>query len=446
MNITIPKLRHIREKSTIIRRNRTPYRDDYWKGIRVKFFVQTAVGGVAMIVLFLVCCSYLYGTLYRSSFRHKNMHVLAVEYDEDLISRALRRLRRAAGTNLSHDLLHSPDDYPTPEGIYASVRRGKYWGAVYTTENASYRLEVAFQGGPVASSYDPSKALSYIWNQEYYTTFAQSAIQTSLQKLVVAVGTAYMKINGTKAFPFATTEDINPDSKSASVLFTTVSMAMPPLQQSFFLLVLNGVCRQHQIYSKMTIRSSTIIRRLAGIIYTLGASLCQSGYYWASRETWEVNGVQLVLTWMTLWLLMHVHLNILDAPLELQPGFYHWGICLSSQNSYLVLVTVWTGGADNRLYLALPILFSWWIVINVVATLAHTRACHMAFKLEESEEKRPQDPEAPSVPSEDESETSSQRPFTSKGEDSDGLERDKTMEDRAMQQRSVYGPSTLPAF
>ncbi|KAF2497047.1 hypothetical protein BU16DRAFT_347854 [Lophium mytilinum] len=491
LDITFLKFWHIWDLPTINKRNRTPYKDDYWKGIRTKFFVQTAAGGVAMMVLFLVCCSYLYGTLYRSSFRHENMHVLAVQYDEGVISQALSTAyKELQGPTFPTIYFHSPDDYPTPEDIYASVRRGRFRGAVYTTENASSRLEAAFQGGLAASSYNTTKALSYVWNQEYYTTFAESVVQASLQELVVAVGVAYVKINGTQAFPYvarsdpaaiqaflnpiqAAEGDIHPDPKGASVFFSTVSMAMPALQQFFFLLVLNGVCRQHQVYSKMTIRSSTIVRRFAGIIYTLGASLGQSGYYWAFRESWDVNGVQFVLTWMTLWLLMHIHLNILDAfaavlplpvmpfiiliwifiniattvsPLELQPGFYHWGICLPSHNSYLVLVTIWTGGANNRLYRALPILFSWWIVGNVVSTLAHVRACQMAFVLERFEEIRPQDLEAPSILSEEESETRFQRPATQKSEENDGLGREKTMEDRAMEQRKIYGPSIPPAF
>jgi hypothetical protein len=159
----------------------------------------------------------------------------------------------------------------------------------------------------------------------------------------------------------------------------------------------------------MTVLSSMRFRRIAGLLFTFGAALCQTGYYWAFREDWDVNGTKFVLTWLTIWLLMHIHLLILDSistiaplpmmpfvvlfwvlvnvasaasPLELQPGFYHWGIVLPSHEAYSVMVTVWTGGAHNELYRALPILFSWWVLGNVTATLTHLRACHLAYKLD----------------------------------------------------------------
>ena len=266
-----------------------------------------------------------------------------------------------------------------------------------------------------------------MWNEQYYTTYADSVVHAGLQQLVTGAGIAYAKLNGTKAFPFVAQRDpaavqafLNPINatpfnikavpQGVAVLLTTVSMAMPVLQQFFFLLVLNGVCREYQLYDKMTVRSSLVFRRTAGVLFTLGAALAQTGYFWAFREGWHVNGNQFVLSWLVLWLLMHIHLLILDAisvlaplpvmpfvlipwvfvniaatlsPPEIQAGFYHWGIALPSHNAYSALVTIWSGGADNRLYRALPVLFAWLVVAVLAADFAHVRACHLAYRLRE---------------------------------------------------------------
>lgn len=219
--------------------------------------------------------------------------------------------------------------------------RGDYWGSIVAKDGASERLSAALQGGEAAASYDLASALHYVWDQQYYTAFSTSIIQGDMTQLVAATRLAYNKMNGTQASRAAnqtdpaamqvlldpiqaTATDIHPTVFGTAIFFNTVCMAMPILQQSFFVLVLNGVLGAHGLYTKMSVISSMSLRRFAGLLFTLGASLCQSGYYWAFREDWEVNGNQFVLTWMTIWLFMHIHLLIMDtistiAPLPAMP-------------------------------------------------------------------------------------------------------------------------------
>lgn len=436
---------------------------------------------------FLACCSYLYGALYNSPGRHSNFHILAVDYDGGVIGQAMEgAYQQLKGPGFFTLIHHTPEDFPTEEDMYHAVWKGKYWGAISASRGASARLEDAIQGIN-ATTYDPAQALHYIWNQQYYTAFANSVVQAHMQQLVAATRTVHNKKNGTQASQFLNRNDpaavqalLNPISSTARnvqsapfgsvILLNTVSMAMPILQQFFFLLVINGVMAQHQMYKKMTVRSSLLLRRAAGLIFTLGAALCQTGYFWAFRETWDVNGNQFVLTWMTYWLLMHIHYLILDsistvaplpvmpfvvllwvflnisstlAPLELQAGFYHWGICLPSHNAYSVLVTIWTGGAENRLYRALPILFSWWILANITTSITHFRACHLAYKLgmgaDSEEELKGKDEEAGAVPEGEPDAISRQTTMNRPN-----LTRQMTVAEAALEQRQVYGPSIPP--
>ncbi|XP_014550098.1 hypothetical protein COCVIDRAFT_116464 [Bipolaris victoriae FI3] len=394
--------------------------------IRKKILLRIAVGGMAYIVWFLACLSYIYGSLYLSPGRHAAFHVLAVDYDKGAVGQALQvAYTQLKGPGFVTLDFRSPSAYPTEADMFHAVWRGDYWASVAITEGASERLSAALQGGEAAATYDQSTALHYVWDQQYYTIYANTVVQRHMNQLVAATRLAYSNINGMQAMrivnktdqtaiqalldPIKATEtNIHAAAFGSVVFMNTVSMVMAILEQFFFLLTLNGIFGALNLYGRMTVLSSMCLRRLAGILFTFGAALCQSGYYWAFRENWEVNGSQFLLTWMAVWLLMQIHLLVMDSisttappaampfvvlfwitlnnasaasPLDIQTGFYKWSIILPSHEAYSVLVTIWTGGAHNQVYRALPILFSWWIVANITASLAHIRACHLAYQL-----------------------------------------------------------------
>ncbi|KAF2240999.1 hypothetical protein BU26DRAFT_525534 [Trematosphaeria pertusa] len=487
----IKRIWHLRQKPTLARANRASFTNEQWKGIRIKFIAQTAAGGIAFALWFLACSSYLFGTLYLSPGRHDNFHVLAIDYDGGVVGQAMAAAyQQLQGPSFFKLIYHSPEEFPTQEDMYHAVWEGKYWGAIAAAEGASDRLSAAIQGGEAATTYNAANALHYIWNQQRYTAFSNSIVQSAMQQLVTGTRIAYSKMNGTQASHFlnntdpaavqafmnpisATAYNIQPAPFGSVILLNTVAMAMPVLQQFFFLLVLNGVAAKYQLYTKMTVHSSLLVRRIAGILFTFGAALCQTGYYWAFRENWNVNGNQFVLTWMTFWLLMHIHLLILDSistiaplpvmpfvvllwvflniastlsPLELQAGFYHWGIALPSHNAYSILITIWTGGSDNRLYRALPIMFAWWIVANLTTSATHIRACHLAYKFQQEEEGEvgpAKDEEEAAAPRESQAREPISRQTTI-ARTATGLERQRTVEEIAREQRQVYGPSVPP--
>ncbi|KAH7068792.1 hypothetical protein BKA63DRAFT_95536 [Paraphoma chrysanthemicola] len=479
------RLRHFEGKPTLDDKNRTHFRDQEWRGIRKKVIIQITAGGIAFMLWFLACLSYMYGTLYLSPGRHAAFHILAVDYDGGVVGQAMQAAySQLKGPGFFTLEFYTPQNYPSESEVYQAVWRGDYWASIITTEGASTRLAAALQGGQAAATYNSSNALHYVWNQQYYTTFANAIVQGHMNQLVAATRLAYNKLNGTQASHLVNTTDsaavqalLNPIQAAAtnihaatfgtSILMNTVSMAMPILQQFFFLLVLNGVLGMHNLYKKMTVLSSLRFRRIAGVLFTFGAALCQAGYYWAFRENWDVNGNQFVLTWMIVWLLMHIHLLILDSistiaplpvmpfvvllwvllniasalsPLEVQAGFYHWGIALPSHEAYSVMVTIWSGGAHNRLYRALPILFGWWVLANITTTLTHLRACHLAYKLEEHDDEQSVGKDVEAGPSLEDSSSK----VDAMSRTPTRLTRQKTVEEAALERREVYGPGIPP--
>lgn len=414
--------------------------------------------------------------------------MLAVDYDRGVVGRSMQAAYQQLTSPEFFTLdFHSPEEYPTEKDMYHAVWTGKYWGAISATEGASDRLSAALQGGQAATTYNPADALHYIWNQQLYPAFSQSVVLAGMQQLVGATGGAYHGINGTQATQFvnrtdraaiqallnpiqATETNIKPAPFGASVLLNTVGSVTPILMQFFFLLVLNGASRDNHLFSRLTVESSLIARRVITLIYTFLAALCQTGWTWAFRETWDVNGNQFVLSWMTIWLLMYAQLLIIDtimsvvsmpvmpffivawvfmniastlSPFELQPGFYRIAYSYPGHNAYEILLTIWTGGASNYLYRNLPILFSWIVLGLVTSTIAHYRACHLAYNLERSEslqEKNvlpePRDEEAGCSSDGDAISTA-----TTMHKDDTDLERIRTA---AEQQRQIYGPSIPP--
>ncbi|CBF79658.1 hypothetical protein AN7574.2 [Aspergillus nidulans FGSC A4] len=110
-----------------------------------------------------------------------------------------------------------------------------------------------------------------------------------------------------------------------------------------------------------------------------------TGYIWAFRENRDVSSGQFALTWMAIWLAMHVHFLFIDSaisvipmpivpffvltwtilnvsstigPFDLSPGFYRIGYAFPAHSLYELLLQNWMDGCNPHLYRAFPILWS----------------------------------------------------------------------------------------
>ncbi|ODM20708.1 hypothetical protein SI65_03761 [Aspergillus cristatus] len=209
----------------------------------------------------------------------------------------------------------------------------------------------------------------------------------------------------------ATETNIKVTEQGTRVLYNTILMVMPILQQFFFMMALNGISSQFQVLTKLGPTANGLLRMCISFAYTFVGSLCTAGYIWAFRESWAVNSNQFALCWMIIWLYMHINFLIVDiltsfVPLqfipfciltwviiniastissfELNPGFFRWGYALPAHEVYQVLVQIWSDGCENQLYRALPILFSWWIAGIVLVVIAMRHRCQSAVAAEET--------------------------------------------------------------
>ncbi|KGO46700.1 protein of unknown function DUF3533 [Penicillium expansum] len=328
-----------------------------WKEIRPRFLPAVITMFLLLQVLFLVNMCYLYATQFRSTTRYHNFNLLYVDYDGSIIGKSVTdAYQQLRGHGFPTLLSESPNEYAQPEDIQEAVCR-------------------------VAAS----------------TNFSNAA---TLKAFLDPIHAKEINIKGTE--------------QGTRVFYNTVSMVMPIIQQFFFMLALNGISTHFDSFSKLSWKANGLIRVIASILYTLTGSLLMTGYIWAFRESWGQQGSQFVLTWVVMWLLMHINFLFLDittafipiqfmpfivltwvilnvastiSPFELNPGFFRWGYALPSHEAYQVLIQIWSGGCNNRLYRALPIMFSWWIVGVPIAVYAMQVRCKAAVAAQEALER-----------------------------------------------------------
>ncbi|KAE8340255.1 hypothetical protein BDV24DRAFT_164466 [Aspergillus arachidicola] len=343
-----------------------------------------ALGGafITLQLLFLANMCYLYSTTYHDSIRYSSMKLLFVDYDQDVIGQSvMTAYDQMKGPSFPTVQRHPITEDPTEQDVRNAVCK------------------------EAARVYNNSQALTYIWNGAKYSAYAQS-VYSMLVQLVQGTGGVYDQMNGTTILSTANVSDpyiaktvlgpissssidLQPMAQGVRFYYNTVSMVMPILQQFFFLMALNGISAQFKIFSSLSLKENIALRLIISICYTFIASLCMSGYIWEFREDWSATSDQFGLTWIAIWLVMHLNFLIIDAatafipmqfmsffmltwiilnvsssigPFELSPGFYRLGYVFPAHELYEILLQIWTDGCNPHLYRALPILWSEWVV------------------------------------------------------------------------------------
>lgn len=374
---------------------------------RTPFLISIAGAGLALIILFLVNFSYIYGAVFKSGSRVHNFNILAVDLDSSFVGESLPlAYQQLQGDGFPSLQFQSPLKFPSAASIRDAVCRGDYWAAVYAQPGASSRLEDAFRGGAAASNYTAANAFGLVVNTARYPAVQLGDISGNLQALIGATRCVYLGVNGQQALTSvnntdrnallalfnpiqSTTIDIRPTNQGSRVLYNTVGIVFPLLQQFFFHMAMNNFYVQFSMHGRLHQTRIISIRLIIGVVYTFFPALMVTGVLWAFSEGWGLNGTQFVLTWMAYWLLMHVGFLVMDTavafippaflsffvltwiitnissivfPFELSAGFYHWAYALPGHEIYQILVQIWSGGCNNQLHHALPVMFTWEVI------------------------------------------------------------------------------------
>jgi hypothetical protein len=385
--------------------------------IRRKFIVATTAIGSVICLLFFFNLLYLYGSVYHQEYRYQAFDCLLVDYDGGVVGKSLQAAyEQLQGPSFPTFIVQNTTVYPSPADINQAILNREYWCAIYANPDASKNLAAALAGGTAATSYDAANALTYVWNEDRFPATADSVIQPNLVELVAVTQAVYQSINGSedlKNLPkgnaaaakvlfnpiMATNVNLQGMPQASKVFYNTVSMAMPILQQFFFVLAFNGIAAKFRIHEMFPSVVSGILRFIIAGVYTIFSALIMTGYIWSFRETWAVTSNTFGLTFLALWWLMQIWFLLIDfflvflptpampfvivtiiflnitatnAPFELNPGFFRIGYAFPAYEIYSVLIDIWSG-STAALNIALPVLFSWWLLGWVLAFVAHRR-------------------------------------------------------------------------
>ncbi|CAI7591838.1 unnamed protein product [Penicillium glandicola] len=393
---------------------------------RLGVLKAATVNLVVLQLLFLGLFCYIFGSLFQQSGHVHNINILFVDYDGGAIGDAARvAYQNLKGPSFPTLIERSPSVYPEPGSIEGAVCDIKYWGALYTTANASNALSAAFAGGSAASSYDKTDVLTMVWNEVRYPTVVDSAISNSMKLLSESARVAYSQTNAKQFLQSVNSSDpaalaafydpwtladnnIQPTSQGSRVIYNTLVIILILIQEFFFLGTINGL-----LYTSVTPHRIAIVRLIMSSIYTLVGAMCTAGAIWAFRSGWDVNGNQFALTWLVLWLFAHLNFLVLDVftiwlpppyvpmaliswviwsvtsillPFELSPAFYRLGYAVPAHAVFQVLIDIWSSGCNPQLYHALPVLFVYEILGIILSTIGVYRRAHYACIKQETDE------------------------------------------------------------
>ncbi|KAI1406228.1 hypothetical protein F4819DRAFT_240002 [Hypoxylon fuscum] len=398
-----------------------------WHGRRKAVAIPSVMAVLMVLLVLLADCCYLYGASFRQGNRVHALTVLAVDYDGGAIGQAMSNSYHALQSQSFPTVhFHTASEYPDPSSVERAVCKGDYWGAVYTHQGASSRLSDAL-GNSAQTTYNPADTITFIYNQVRYPAIADSMLQSNLEVLIAASRSAYYQTAGGRealaslntSDPFAASAYLNPiqaspwvispTTQGSRVFYNTVGMVMPVLATFFSIMALNSVGTQTGFLAQARMRDVWLFRFVVGKLYTFLGGLVVTGFTWAFHESWVVDGGKFAKTWMIIWFYMDINWQIFDTligtfipvhfapffvltwvlmniastvfPLELAAGWYRVGYALPAHEIYTLLVQVWSG-CVNKTYIALPVLFSYWLLGHVLSVFSIRKRCADAERLE----------------------------------------------------------------
>ncbi|CAI7594018.1 unnamed protein product [Penicillium bialowiezense] len=395
-------------------KGREPRPSIHHPSVRPRRLAVLRAAGINLLLLqflFLGLFCYLFGSLFQQTTHVHQINVLFVDYDGGAIGDAVRdAYKKLQGQGFPTLMERPASAYPIPGSIEGAVCDIEYWAAIYTTANSSNALTAAFAGGSAASSYDQQDVLRMVWNEARYPAIVDSAVQSNLKLLSQTARVAYSEANGKQILQNLNTSDaaamsifydpwkltdfnLQSTLQGSRLIYNTLVIILIIIQEFFYLGTVNGLYAQFNLWTSVAPHRMAIVRLIISVIYTLIGSLCTTGGIWAFRYGWHVNGNQFALTWAALWLFAHLNFLVLDVftiwlpppyvpmalitwivtnvtsillPFELSPAFFR------------VLIDIWSGGCNPKLYYALPVLFVYEVLGFVLSYVGVYRRAHYA--------------------------------------------------------------------
>lgn len=265
------------------------------------------------------------------------------------------------------------------------------------------------------TSYDPSTAITYIYNQARWPTTAEGYVTPSLQEAVSVAKSVYLQnygqallANGTLSSNGievllngiqATEDDIHPVTVGIKFFLDTASMVFPALIMFFYSMALRAA---PGLFGPLPVKENYLYRMLAAPLMTCLVGISWGLWYEAFHEGDSISGGQYCLIWLTFWMysfiaflvfdamtgvvpnfifppfvLLYIIINVTAAafPIDLKPRFFHLDYIWPGYNCFELFITILSHGSTSRVYRNVPVLFGWIIVWGPLNFLANRKRC-----------------------------------------------------------------------
>lgn len=384
----------------------------WWPANRKPVLTAIMQASVSIAMLFLCILSWFFGASFDMRYRIHNLKVLVVDFDGGAMGTSLQTAYSEAFTDRQLPTLEfaSATKYPDAAAVESAVCHEGYWGAIYTHSGATDRFREAITGKSSAT-YDSSNTMTYVYSETRYPSTADGYIVSNLVEVIDGsrdffydiwngnssnVGLSGMNLSDSAAVTAyldpikASKVNISPMGQGTHMYLNTVMMVLPVLTQFFFLMAVNGISAGIGLFTNMSPLRIWIMRLTIAKIHAFLMSLVLTGVIWAFREDWDATGLMFGRTWMLFWFYMEISYFVVDSvvgsfiplpfiaffvlswvlmnvascvfPFELQARFFRVSYLFPAHEVYLLLIQVWTNGCHRKDYIALPVLFAWWVL------------------------------------------------------------------------------------
>ncbi|KAI5803609.1 hypothetical protein DFH27DRAFT_556418 [Peziza echinospora] len=366
--------------------------------------------------LFWVVACWINGKLYKQTQYAHRLKVYAVDMDGGEVGKSLLQAAQSLNGQAGQPTWviipyettidsRPPIDY---NRVYDDVSVGKsIWGAVIANEGASTRLNEAINGTLKGEGevYDPSKALTFIYNESRYHTVEKALIFPNMVKVAGIAETVHRmqfgipRIIGGGVTPSGasaimepikyTVKNIAPFAFDTTFLINTIMFVIPTISQFFLIMALNGIFGGAGAYANWSFKTNMKIRAFFAFFHP-----CLIGLFWASwlyifKNGAQLGTVQFFQMWCTIWMFAMINFQVIDGvcslidvkwmpymifswvitqiatvilPNSLASNFYRVDYFFPSYHVWGVFMTIVGHGSNNHLKINLTVLFMWLIV------------------------------------------------------------------------------------
>ncbi|KAJ5621329.1 hypothetical protein N7528_006112 [Penicillium herquei] len=268
-----------------------------------------------------------------------------IDYDGSSVGSALlAAVNEANGPRTNPTYIIATAESRSIQEVERAVFVGKYWGAIFSTANATARLDAAIQGTNT-SQYVADDAYVLVGNSARYTAFYSEIVTENLESVAEAAKTYYMQhniasflseslANGTTLSSSQIQTALNPVGYTSidtsygpftfgdRTLLNTLMIVVVVLCQFFFLMSLNGLSMAFGLFKNVSRTNYFKTRLPISSAWAILAGLFITSWQMVFKESYPINARLFFSLWTLYTVFSVIIFDVLDILTAFVPAQY----------------------------------------------------------------------------------------------------------------------------